>query len=207
MKYYIENKFIGVNIMTIFDDKKVLRKRILTERKNINVVEKEEMDNKILDKFYKSEYYRKSKKIFIYISYDSEINTKGIINKALKDNKKIYVPRTEFKTRLMDAVEITSLDNLVESEYGILEPSIKQPHINPNEIDLIVVPGVAFDKQGGRMGYGAGFYDRYFKKINEDNMKKITKLALAYDFQIIEKVPMDEQDIPVNCVITENEVM
>ena len=62
-------------------------------------------------------------------------------------------------------------------------------------------------EQGGRMGYGAGFYDRYFKKINKDNMKKITKLALAYDFQILEKVPMDEQDVPVNCVITENEVM
>ena len=86
--------------MTIFNDKKILRKEILTKRKNINVVEKEEMDKKILDKFYESKYYRESKKIFIYISYDSEINTKGIINKALKDNKKIYVPRTEFKTRL-----------------------------------------------------------------------------------------------------------
>ena len=145
--------------MTIFDDKKVLRKKILTERKNINIVKKEEMDNKILDKFYKSEYYRKSKKIFIYVSFDSEINTKAIINKALMDNKKIYVPRTEFKTRRMDAVEITSLDSLVESEYGILEPSIKESCINPNELDLIVVPGVAFDRQGGRMGYGAGFYD------------------------------------------------
>ena len=203
----MENKLIGVNIMAIFDDKKILRKRILTERKNINTVKKEVMDNKILDQFYKSEYYRKSKKIFIYISYDSEINTIGIINKALNDDKKIYVPRTELKTRLMDAVEITSLDNLVESKYGILEPSIKETHINPNEIDLIVVPGVAFDRQGGRMGYGAGFYDRYFNKINEDNMKRIIKLALAYDFQIIEKVPMDEQDIPVDYIITENEVV
>lgn len=205
MKCYMKNKFIGVNIMAIFDDKKVLRKKILTERKNINTVEKGEMDNKILDKFYQSEYYKKSKKIFIYVSFDSEINTKGIINKALIDNKKIYVPRTEFKTRLMDAVEITSLDNLIENEYGILEPSIKDPHVNPNELDLIVVPGVAFDRQGGRMGYGAGFYDRYFNKINKENIKEIIKLALAYDFQVLEKVPMNEQDMPVNCIITESE--
>ena len=120
--------------MAIFNDKKILRKEILTKRKNIDIVEKEEMDKKILDKFYESKYYREAKNIFIYISYDSEINTKGIINKALKDNKKIYVPRTEFKTRLMDAVEITSLDNLIESEYGILEPSIEEPHIDPNEL-------------------------------------------------------------------------
>ena len=189
--------------MTIFDDKKALRRKILDERKNINIVKKEDMDNKILDKLYESEYYRKSKKIFIYISYDSEINTKGIINKALEDNKKVYVPRTEFKNRLMDAVEIMSLDNLVESDFGILEPSIKEPYIDPNELDLIVVPGVAFDKQGGRMGYGAGFYDRYFKKINKD----IIKLALAYEFQTLEKVPMNELDIPVDCIITENEVI
>jgi len=189
--------------MEIFDDKKVLRRKILAERKNINIVKKEEMDKKILDKFYESEYYRNSKKIFIYISYDSEINTKGIIYKALEDNKKIYVPRTDFKTRRMDAVEIISLDNLIESEYGILEPSIKEPFIDPNELDLIVVPGVAFDSQGSRMGYGAGFYDIYFKKINKD----IIKLALAYEFQTLEKVPMNELDIPVDCIITENEVI
>jgi len=193
--------------MTIFDDKKALRRKILDERKNINIVKKEDMDNKILDKLYESEYYRKSKKIFIYISYDSEINTKGIINKALEDNKKVYVPRTEFKNRLMDAVEIMSLDNLVESDFGILEPSIKEPYIDPNELDLIVVPGVAFDKQGGRMGYGAGFYDRYFKKISEDNIKKVMKVALAYEFQTLEKVPMNDHDIPVDCIITENEAI
>jgi len=193
--------------MTIFDDKRALRRKILDERKNINIVKKEDMDNKILDKLYESEYYRKSKKIFIYISYDSEINTKGIINKALEDNKKVYVPRTEFKNRLMDAVEIMSLDNLVESDFGILEPSIKEPYIDPNELDLIVVPGVAFDKQGGRMGYGAGFYDRYFKKISEDNIKKVMKVALAYEFQTLEKVPMNDHDIPVDCIITENEAI
>ena len=189
--------------MAIFNDKKILRKEILTKRKNIDIVKKEEMDNKILDEFYESKYYREAKKIFIYISYDSEINTKGIINKALRDNKKIYVPRTEFKTRLMDAVEITSLDNLIESAYGILEPQIHEPHIDPSGLDLIVVPGVAFDRNGGRMGYGAGFYDRYFKKISEDNIGKIVKLALAYDFQILENVPMNEQDVPVNYIITE----
>lgn len=191
--------------MEIFNEKKILRKEILTKRNNIDMTEKEKMDRKILDKFYESKYYEEAKNIFIYISYGSEINTKEIIDKAFKDNKKIYVPRTELETRLMDAVEITSFDNLIKSSYGILEPSVKDPHINPNELDLIVVPGVAFDRNGGRMGYGAGFYDRYFKKISKENIKRIVKLALAYDLQVLDKVPMSLQDVPVNYIITEKE--
>lgn len=191
--------------MASFQDKKILRKEVLEKRNNLDFNKKEEMDKEILKKFYETQYYKKAKKIFIYISYSSEINTKEIINKALKDNKKIYIPRTEFKTRHMDAVEITSLDNLVESTYGILEPSKEAPYIEPNELDLIVVPGVAFDRNGGRMGYGAGFYDRYFKKIKKENIKKIVKLALAYEIQMLNEVPMNEQDVPVDYIITENE--
>ncbi|WP_160683452.1 5-formyltetrahydrofolate cyclo-ligase [Clostridium sp. C2-6-12] len=191
--------------MASFQDKKILRKEVLEKRNNLDLDKKEEMDKEILKKFYETQYYREAKKIFIYISYASEINTKKIINKALKDNKKIYVPRTEFKTRNMDAVEITSLDNLVQSTYGILEPSIEAPYIDPNELDLIVVPGVAFDRKGGRMGYGAGFYDRYFKKIKKENKNKIVKLALAYDLQMLDKVPMSEQDVPVDYILTENQ--
>lgn len=196
---------MGAGIMEIFNEKKVLRKEILTKRKNLDTAEKENMDKKILDRFFESKYYKEAKKIFIYISYDSEIDTIKIIDKAFKDGKKIYVPRTEFESRLMDAVEITSFDNLIKSSYGILEPSINTPYINPNELDLIVVPGVAFDRKGGRMGYGAGFYDRYFKKINKDNIERITKLALAYDFQVLKEVPMSAQDVPVDYIITEKE--
>lgn len=191
--------------MGIFENKKTLRKEIITKRNNIDVTEKENKDKKILDRFYDSKYYKEAKHIFVYISYGSEINTKEIINKAFKDNKKVYVPRTEFKTRLMDAVEIKSLDNLIKSSYGALEPSKEEPCIDPNELDLIVVPGLAFDRNGGRMGYGAGFYDRYFKKISKENLSKVIKLALTYDFQLLDEVPMSEQDVPVDYIITEKE--
>ncbi|WP_459479952.1 5-formyltetrahydrofolate cyclo-ligase [Clostridium saccharoperbutylacetonicum] len=183
-------------------NKKELRKEILRKRQVMDAIEKEKADNKITDEFLKTDYYKKAEKIFIYVSYDSEINTKGIINRALSDNKKIYVPRTDFKTKNMDAVEIISLDELMENSYGILEPSIEKTSINPNNIDLIVVPGVAFDRNGGRMGYGAGFYDRYFKKLSND---KIKKLVLAYDLQVVAEVPMEECDVPVDYIITEKE--
>jgi 5-formyltetrahydrofolate cyclo-ligase len=196
---------IGADIMECFNIKKILRKEILEKRENIDIDIKKKMDKEILNRFYESKYYNEARNVFIYISYGSEIDTKDIINKALKENKRIYVPRTEFKTRIMDAVEISSLDKLIVNSYGILEPSENEPHIDPNGLDLILVPGVAFDRNGGRMGYGAGFYDRYFKKINGDNIKRITKLALAYDFQVIGEVPMEELDMPVDYIITEKE--
>lgn len=196
---------MGDNIMDYFNAKKTLRKEILKKRENIDIDNKEKMDKEIIRRFCESKYYKDAKHIFIYISYGTEINTRGIIKKALNENKKIYVPRTELDTRIMDAVEITSMDNLIKSSYGILEPSKGDVEINPNELELIVVPGIAFDRSGGRMGYGAGFYDRYFKKIHEENVGRITKVALAYDFQVIDKVPMNKQDVPVDYIITEKE--
>ena len=187
--------------------KKLLRKEILNIRNNMNSDNKKEKDTIIKEKFLNSDYYKKAKNIFIYISYGSEIDTKEIINYALGDGKTIFVPRTEFETKLMDAVKITSLNNMTEDRYGILEPSKEEPYIQPDQLDLIVVPGVAFDKEGGRTGYGAGYYDRYFKKISKERAGKIKKVALAYDFQVIDNVPIDEQDVRIDCVITEKKII
>lgn len=191
--------------MSIFEDKKKLREEILKKRKNISLNLKKELDRHIFNRFCESNYYKNANKIFIYVSYDTELDTKEIINKALEEGKRIFIPRIENKIKSMDAVEITSLDNLEESKYGILEPSIYKEAIDPNEIDLIIVPGVAFDCCGGRMGYGAGYYDRYFKKINKENLVDIKKVALAYDLQILEQVPMDEFDVPIDYILSENQ--
>lgn len=183
-------------------DKKSIRKNILEIRNNLDIHDKKNMDNIIEEKFLNSKEYISAKNIFIYISYGSEINTKNIILKAIKDNKNVYVPRTEIKTKNMDAVKFVSFDKLIRNAYGILEPSNDELFIDPNDLDLIVVPGVAFDKNKGRMGYGAGYYDRYFNKISEKDYRRINKVVLAYDFQIIDEVPMDKNDVPVDCIIT-----
>lgn len=160
----------------ISDKKKQIRREILEIRNNLSLEKKSNYDKLIANKFFESSYYREANNIFIYISYGSEIDTKCIIARALKEGKNIYVPRTEFSTRLMNAVKINNLNNLIESKYGALEPEKDKPFIDPNDLDLIVVPGVAFDEYGGRIGYGAGFYDRYFKKINDANKSRIMKL-------------------------------
>ena len=188
---------------SIYLKKKYIRKEILSIRNNMNQQEKQKSDTLIKESFLESDYYKNSKNIFIYISYSSEIDTKDIINTALNEGKSVFVPRTVFQTKVMDAVRIKSLDNLKKDKYGILEPSEDEPYLNPDDLDLIVVPGVAFDREGGRTGYGAGYYDRYFKKLN----KKISKVALAYDFQIINNVPMNNEDVRVDCIITEKEII
>lgn len=183
-------------------DKKSIRKNILKIRDDLDTYEKRSMDDILEKTFLNSEEYMSAKNIFIYISYGSEINTKNIILKALKDNKNVYVPRIEIKTKNMDAVKFISFDKLVKNAYGILEPSKDEIFVDPNKLDLIVVPGVAFDNNKGRMGYGAGYYDRYLNKINEKDYRRINKVALAYDFQIIDEVPMEKNDVPIDCIIT-----
>ena len=189
----------------IGNEKKQVRREILEVREKMDIEEKTNYDKIIIDKFLRSSYYKKSTNIFIYISYGSEIDTKYIIERAIKEGKNIYCPRTEFSTRLMNAVKIENFDNLIKSKYGALEPKEGEPFIDPNDLDLIVVPGVAFDKNGGRLGYGAGFYDRYFKRINDDNKSRITKLVLAYDFQLIDKIPTDKEDVLIDLVVTEKQ--
>jgi len=191
----------------IYEEKKKIRKEILSFRNNMNQYEKNKKDTIIKEKFLDSDYYKKSKNIFIYISYGSEINTKEIINIALNEGKSVFVPRTVFETKAMDAVKINSLDNMKKVKYGALEPSEEEPYISPDDLDVIVVPGVAFDRDGGRTGYGAGFYHRYFKKISKDRAKKIKKVALAYDFQLINNIPMNDKDVRIDCIITEKEII
>ena len=186
--------------MNILEEKKELRKKILKIRKEMDINKKRKFDNIIHNKFLKSKFYSQCGNIFVYISYDSEIDTKTIIRKALEDGKNIYVPRTNYNTKLMEAVKISSLENLIEDKYGILQPTESRLAVELEEIDLIIMPGVAFDNNGGRMGYGGGFYDRYMSKCS----KNIQKISLAYDFQILDDVPMDSHDTRVNFIITEN---
>lgn len=184
--------------------KKKIRKEILSFRNKMDKNEKNKKDDIITKKFLESSSYKNSRNIFSYISYKSETDTKKIIETALKDGKNVYVPRTLYDKRIMEVVKIDSLDNLVEDRYGILEPEKDKKAVKDYDIfDLIIVPGTAFDKRGGRMGYGAGYYDKFFRKLR----KKINKTALAYDFQIIGEVPMSRFDERVDLIITENEVI
>lgn len=189
----------GDKNMTILSKKKI-REQILRKRDAINPQEKEILDHKIFKNLINSSFYCKASTIFTFVSFKSEVDTHKLINQAIKDGKIVGVPKIKSKEKGIEVFEIKSLKNLEKGYFGILEPKGNCPIIIPPEdINLALIPGLAFDLKGGRVGYGGGYYDRYLAKVN----KKTAKLALGYHFQLLGNVPVDDHDIRINGIITD----
>ncbi|WP_297630844.1 5-formyltetrahydrofolate cyclo-ligase [uncultured Clostridium sp.] len=180
-------------------DKKFVRKTISIKRDSLNQNEKTIYDKKIIQYFIELEEYKKAENICIYVSFKSEINTREIIEIALRDRKNIYVPRVK-KNREMEFIKINSLRDLEKNKMGILEPKLNLTEL-VEKVDINVLPGLAFDLERGRIGYGGGYYDRYFQNINCLNV------SLCYEIQIIEKIPMEKHDIKYDYLISEKGIL
>ena len=179
-------------------EKKLLRNKILLIRDSLEEEVKNNMDYEIYKKLIVSELYLNANNIFIYMSFGKEIETKNIINKALKDKKKVYIPKIYKEDKSMRAIRLKSLAELKENSMGILEPIDDSDYINKEKIDLIIVPGVVFDLSGNRIGYGGGYYDRYLEDIKAIR----NKLVLAYDLQVIDFIDSEIHDIKFDYIIT-----
>ncbi|ELC8443605.1 5-formyltetrahydrofolate cyclo-ligase [Clostridium perfringens] len=186
-------------------DKGELRKEIKLKRENLDKNIKLRADEKIRKSLFESEIYKNSKVVFIYVNMDSEINTIDIIKELLTSDKTIAVPKVipvSLKERQMKALKINSLLQLNESgAFGILEPSVECEDIS-EDVDLIIIPGLAFDINGNRLGYGGGFYDRFLRKY--PNSKRV---ALCYDFQIFDEIPHEFFDEKVDLIISEEKII
>ncbi|MGL5868870.1 5-formyltetrahydrofolate cyclo-ligase [Clostridium chrysemydis] len=185
---------------TIKSNKKNIRKSIIAKR-DLKKEENSLKDSKIFKNLISLNSYKRAKKVFIYIGFGSEINTKSLIKIMLREGKEVFVPKVLEEE--MIALKITSLNNLIESKFKILEPIGEKSDIDGEEFDLIIMPGVAFDRSGNRIGYGKGYYDKYLKDIKSD----IKKIALAYELQLIEEIETEEHDLKVDSIITENEII
>ena len=137
--------------------------------------------------------------VFIYISYASEVNTHDLINTLLKQGKNLAVPKI-IKAEPMIATAFTGWDDLISDTLGILTPANTIPY--PDIIDLVVTPGLGFTQSGYRIGYGRGYYDKWFAEHPVQQ-----KIALAFEAQILDELPIDEFDIPVNKIITEDRII
>lgn len=180
------------------ENKKNIRNIVKYKRDSLSEEVKEVMDDIIFNKIVESKEYKSAKTIFVYVSFQGEVDTHKFIKYALNDTKRICVPKIISKKEGIRAVEINSFEELKKEAYGILEPDNFDKKVDEKNIDLILMPGVAFDENGGRIGYGGAFYDRFLKNVSP----KTLKIALAYDFQIFSKVPMEEHDIKIDGIIT-----
>lgn len=165
------------------------------------VIEKD--SNIILNKLLNSSWFKECNEIFCYVSFNQEVVTTNFILAALERNKKVAVPK--IVNHAMKFYYIESLEELKPGTLGILEPfSMKEAIPSSTEESLCVVPGLAFDIQRNRIGYGKGYYDKFFTKYMS---RPIRKIALAFDFQIYENLPVEEYDKKVDHIITPTRVI
>lgn len=169
--------------------KREFRKNCLEKRKQLNPVN---LTKKILN----LKEYKESKTVFIYVSYGSEISTIDLIKEALRE-KTVLVPYCVDNFGKMIAVKIKSMDDLEAGMYNIKEPKSHTEY--EGNIDLTIVPGVAFSKEGYRIGYGKGYYDRFLKN------HKTFSVGICHDELLFDKVPYDEYDIKLDKIITKKE--
>ena len=179
--------------------KSQLKESILEKRNSLSKEEITEKSSKIKNNLFNLDHYKKSKTMMSFVSFNSEVNTHDIIKNALKD-KTVVVPKVAHHE--IEPSVIIDFDNLVPSgRFGILEP-IETMKIAYKNIGLVLVPGIVFDKDGHRIGYGFGHYDRFLAKV-----PKAIKIGLCFDFQVVDKIPREMHDVPVDMIVTEKRVV
>lgn len=179
-------------------EKTALRKQFYEKIKNLPEDYIALSDKGIFENLIKLPEFEKAATIFTYFSMNREPDTRRIVEYALSKNKTVALPVCA-KCGVMDARAITSTSELSLSSYQLLEPLSSTRVVPPEAFDFIIVPALAYDKDGYRLGYGGGYYDRYLLKATAFTVG-ITRALLMCDM-----LPRETHDIPVHCVITEKE--
>jgi len=169
-----------------------LRKQVLYEMKAISQEQKQFIDQALTEQLLQHPFYQEAKVIATYLSFPHEFQTQELIEQALRDCKKVLIPKTYSKGR-MDFV-VYDPQQLVKTSFGLLEPQGDLEVVDVSQIDLIHVPGLAFTTEGYRIGYGGGYYDRYLEHFTGHT------LSTVYPCQIRDFIPEDH-DIPVQEVL------
>ncbi|MFH0948823.1 MAG: 5-formyltetrahydrofolate cyclo-ligase [Elusimicrobiota bacterium] len=197
-----------------------IRKKIIKIRKSVDSKTVASNSRKILIKLFRMKEFRQAKKVMFYSSFGNEVDTRWMIEKSLKFGKQVFLPKV-IEDKIVP-IQIENLKNLVRGKFGIYEPQTTFRQGDPattsnfelrtsNFFDVVIVPGVAFDKNCNRLGFGGGYFDRFLKMQKAINpalpkgffRKGWLKIGLAHSFQIVQKIPVSKKDVPMDFVITE----
>lgn len=171
-----------------------LRTDIKKIREEMTLCEIEDRSEIIALKFLKSDIYKNAKTIMSYISIKNEVSTSVINREIIRSGKRLVLPIID---EFDNIISILSEGKLVKGKYNIPEPEDKSKTIPIDEIDIIIVPGVVFDRKGDRIGFGKGYYDKFMNSYTG------IKAALAFDFQIVENIESEEYDIRVDYIFSD----
>ena len=184
-------------------NKKSIRNEIIARRDALSLQERKEKSEKIKEYVLAQEPVQQADVIFGFLNFGSEVSMKPLLEKLLHDGKTIYVPYTEKGNPEMKVLKLHSYDDLELGNYGILTPKEENRVWGEKEkIDVIFVPGVAFSPDGYRIGYGAGYYDRFIQSLPQ----KPYKLGIGYSLQRVSSIPIEDHDQPIDALITEDGV-
>lgn len=185
-----------------------LREALKSKRSSLSHDEVIRMSRSIKGQILELDIYKNSSNILSFISFGKEVDTKELIKSSMDCQKNIYAPRVGNIN--MDFYKVYNLKDLITSKFGVSEP-IPNPNnlllLNEDRLKektIMIIPGLAFDSKGNRLGYGKGYYDEY---LSRDYAKDFIKIAVAYDFQLVHEVPTNEYDIPVDYIVTPSKVV
>ena len=184
--------------------RQILRQQLRDKRAQVAPIAQLTASIKIADLLSQHLLFKNSQTIAGYFSVNNEINPQPLLELAWQKNKTCYLPVVADK--LLQFHLYQPNDHLRKNHFDIPEPT-SEKIINPQELDLILVPLVAVDQQGTRLGMGAGYYDRTFSfLLNNPKVNKPYLVGLAYDWQIVEKIDVEEWDVPLDAVVTETRI-
>jgi len=177
-----------------------IRKEVLKTLRNQKEEERFRKSLVILDKLFATPEFQSSKTVLFYSSFDVEVKTFEMMLKARESGKQVALPTINVeKKEIIPSIVEDLHGDLETGPYGIqhVKEHVRYP-VDPRRVELVIVPGIAFDRGGYRIGRGAGFYDRFLARFGSE----ISSIGLAFDFQVFEQIPHDDHDIPVTQVIT-----
>jgi len=173
-----------------------IRSKILLRLKRQKEAERNRKSRLIKARLLRNKVFKQAKIVMFYIAFGGEVNTEEMIREAKKIGKLICVPICRKNKETMQPAIFEEHAKLKKGPYGVLEP-VSEALVKPEDLDLIIVPGLAFDKKGNRLGRGKGCYDRFLSKLSENT----PSIGLAFDFQILPLIPTTSYDISVDKII------
>ncbi len=177
-----------------------LRIKMRAKRRTLTIPEIISMSESIRKNLFFLDCFKQAMTVCLFLSAFNEPETLIIAERLWTNKRKVIVPVSDISTNTLSLSYIDSHTDLRKGAYGIPEPSVIK-NADTDDIDIILVPGLAFDRAGGRMGFGKGYYDRLLKNI------KAVKIGLCYNFQLFDYIPKENHDIPMDYIITEKETI
>jgi 5-formyltetrahydrofolate cyclo-ligase len=180
-----------------------LRQKTLAVRDGLSQDQVVQRSRKISEGLFSLDVFRQASCLLFYVSYGHEVRTHEMICACLDAEKQVVVPKVVPESCSLVLSELVCWDDLCEGAYHILEPKpdcIRE--VSSDVLDVVIVPGVVFDRSGNRIGHGLGYYDRLFASISD-----VKKIGLAFDFQVVDVIPAEPHDVQMDYIVTESEVI